>query len=437
VRTWESLLKGIENEPSAPVDGPDGVALHTEANAGRSPDRYAWMEMFYATPPSQITQLSVFDPYVQETDREDLGLGVVPPFPWQCNRLNAGGIPIYLSTGWWDLTFPGYLIDVFNRLTVPKKLLIGPWNHGQAGDPELLRWFDYWLKGIDTGVMDEPPVHYGASKPSGVTVWKSAPGLPLPEALPSTFYLSPEPSGTISSVNDGTLACSVTSEPVEVKYDVDHSVSLGPLSRHSFYLDDLYINTPGLVARGSKCLTFTTQPLEVDIEITGWPVIDLEITTTSDRGAIVATLENVQADGAVAYMTEGFLNFAHRMERDTNLGYQGPVSRRYLLADLLPVRPGDPMRVRCELYPISSIVRAGDRIRLTLAGADEDNLIVPTMGDDATLSVSLNGDHASRLILPIVNPYMAPTALVVEGAFDGTEEISAFRRPEDPRQGTD
>ena len=57
-------------------------------------------------------------------------------------------MPTYLVTGWWDLTFPGYLIDAFNRLSVPKKLIVGPWNHGQGGDPELLRWFDYWLKGI-------------------------------------------------------------------------------------------------------------------------------------------------------------------------------------------------------------------------------------------------------------------------------------------------
>ena len=90
------------------------------------------------------------------------------------------------------------------------------------------------------------------------------------------------------------------------------------------------------------------------------------------------------------------------------------------------------MAIRFELYPISCIVRAGDRIRLTLAGADADNLVVPTIGDTATLGVTLNGDRASRLLLPIVNPHLAPTASAVEGAFDATDEGFAFRRAEDP-----
>ena len=68
------------------------------------------------------------------------------------------------------------------------------------------------------------------------------------------------------------------------------------------------------------------------------------------------------------------------------------------------------MAIRFELYPSSCIVRAGDRIRLTLAGADADNLVVPTIGDMAMLRVTLDGDRASRLLLPIVNPHLPPTA---------------------------
>ncbi len=71
-------------------------------------------------------------------------------------------------------------------------------------------------------------------------------------------------------------------------------------------------------------------------------------------------------------------------------------SDRYLSSDLLPVRPGERMAIRFELYPSSCIVRAGDRIRLTLAGADADNLVAPTIGDTATLRVTLDGDRAFR-----------------------------------------
>ena len=58
--------------------------------------------------------------------------------------------------------------------------------------------------------------------------------------------------------------------------------------------------------------------------------------------------------------------------------------------------------------------------------------MVPTIGDTATLDVTLDGDRASRLLLPIVNPHLAPTATVAEGAFDMTDEGFAFRRPQDP-----
>ena len=72
-------------------------------------------------------------------------------------------------------------------------------------------------------------------------------------------------------------------------------------------------------------------------------------------------------------------------------------------------------------------MRAGDRLRLTVAGADADNLIVPTLGIEPTLRVTLGGNRASRLLLPVVNPNVSPTASVVEGAFPG-DDAYAFRR---------
>ena len=180
-RTWEALHKGIsEDEPSAPVDGPDGPQLRAEAEAERDPSRYDWVETFARMDPRDVTRMAAHDGILRERDRSDLGL---PPVAsgWigAHDLLNAAAVPTYIVTGWWDLTFPGFLIDAFNRLTVPKKLIVGPWNHGQAGDPEALRWLDHWLRDIDNGVIDEPPVHYATSEPSGAQTWSSAPRLPL------------------------------------------------------------------------------------------------------------------------------------------------------------------------------------------------------------------------------------------------------------------
>lgn len=423
-RVWERLHKGMsENEPAAPVDGPDGERLHEEAESERSPDRYRWVETFSEMDPRDVTRMSSFDGLLRRRPRPDLGLGEVAS-GWfdSCDLINESGVPTYIVTGWWDLTFPGYLIDAFNRLDVPKKLIVGPWNHGQGGDPELLRWFDYWLKDVDNGVMDEPAVHYGASDPSGATVWKSAPRLPLPESQDRNGWLT----------LDGQLSESQPQETGSLDYEVNHDVSLGEMTRHSYYIDDLYINTTDLNARAEQCLTFTTEPLEEDMEITGWPAVQLELCTTSDRGAIEVTLEQLGEDGSAAYLSEGFLNFAHRRVKPDPGGHEGSVWHSWSKADLAPVKPDAPMDIQVEMYPISSIVRAGDRIRLTIAAADADNLVVPTQGDEATLTITIGGERAARLILPIVNETVIPTAHVVEGGFDGTPGGFAFRRPADP-----
>ena len=422
-RVWEQLHKGIsEHEPAAPVDGPDGERLRAEAEAERSPDTYRWVETFADMDPRDVTRMSSYDGLLRRRPRPDLGLGEVAS-GWfdSTDLINASGVPAYIVTGWWDLTFPGYLIDAFNRLSVPKKLLVGPWNHGQGGDPELLRWFDYWLRGIDTGVMDEPAVHYSASDPAGGTKWKSAPRLPLPEARNRTYWLTA----------DGALSVERPQEEAALEYEVDHSVSLGELSRHSYYTTDLYINTPDLDARAEQCLSFTTPVFAEEAEITGWPALELLLSTTSDRGAIVATLEQISADGGSAYLSEGFLNFEHRRLSDDPGGHEGPYWHSWSKGDLAAVTPGEAMSLQLELYPIAVRVKAGDRLRLTLSGADADNLVVPTQGDEATLTLQLGGEQAAHLLLPTVNAAVVPTAAEVEGGFEGKPGGYAFRRPGD------
>ena len=423
-RVWEQLHKGIsENEPAAPVEGSDAETLRDDAIASHSPDGYRWVETFSEMDPRDVTRMSSFDGLNRRRPRPDLGLGDVAS-GWfdSCDLINESGVPTYIVTGWWDLTFPGYLIDAFNRLDVPKKLIVGPWNHGQGGDPELLRWFDYWLRDINNGIKDEPPVHYAATEPSGATTWKSTPRLPLPEAQYRSHWLT----------SDRTLSETFPAEAEFVEYEVNHDVSLGPMTRHSYYVDDMFINTTDLNARAEQCLSFTTEPLSDDIEVTGWPALELELSTDSDRGAIVVTLEQISADGGAAYLSEGFLNFAYRRLGDDPGGHEGPYWHSWSKADLSPVTPGDPMRLSLELYPVSATVRAGDRLRLTISGADAENLVVPTQGDEAKLTILLGGEGAARLRLPVVNQAVIPTASVVEGAFNGGPGGFAFRRPGDP-----
>ena len=100
-------------------------------------------------------------------------------------EIRSSGVPVYHWAGWYDM-FPKDALLWYSNLTNPQKIVIGPWAHPQLGSLDLateeLRWYDYWLKGIDNGVMSEAPIYYytmGDGKKSG---WHSAWQWPLPEA---------------------------------------------------------------------------------------------------------------------------------------------------------------------------------------------------------------------------------------------------------------
>lgn len=133
-------------------------------------------------------------------------------------RWDSVVVPIYTIAGWYDVCIEGQL-DAFSLLQAEggegarcnQKILIGPWTHGtgvlQAGElmypenaaldvkaGEAIRWFDYWLKGEDNGIMDEPPVRYYqmGDPDNGITdienVWMNADTWPLPSE-PLDLYL--------------------------------------------------------------------------------------------------------------------------------------------------------------------------------------------------------------------------------------------------------
>ncbi|HWP12005.1 MAG TPA: CocE/NonD family hydrolase, partial [Ramlibacter sp.] len=146
-------------------------------------------------------------------------------------RINRAGVPVYMSTGWYDI-FTGDMFYWYDSLTVPKRLTVRPLDHtgmdktGKDLDyaAEAHRWFDYWLKGIDNGIMSEPPVHYyrvGAPKQQawGATAqWPPAAGRRTPS------YFATGDTRRATSVNDGALS---PDAPADTKgfdaYTVDYT----------------------------------------------------------------------------------------------------------------------------------------------------------------------------------------------------------------------
>ena len=129
---------------------------------------------------------------------------------------------------------------------------------------------------------------------------------------------------------------------------------------------------PDRADEDKKLLTYTGAPLESDLEITGTPVLTIEMSSTASDGALHAYLEDVSGQGRVTRVDEGVFRIINRKEVDPKrLPYEpiGP-AHSFLRKDAEPLTPGKPAKIRFSLLPTSILLRKGHRIRVALAGAD-------------------------------------------------------------------
>ena len=423
-RDWSAMRKGQDGaDVAAPVDGPDGERLFDAAIAERAP---AYAD---AGDPGTLEHMTS-DAYIAGASEG----APPPPFPElgplrnvfdEFERISRSGTAVYLQTGWWDMTFAGECLDLYEALSGPKRIIVGPWNHGVLPTMEPLRWFDHWLKGIDNGIADEPGVIFATTDLEGRAVWKGADSWPVLEVETESWFLNDTPSGTLASVLDGSLERNAGPEAT-AEYQVDYEIGLGSLGRMRFMLHDEYIRHPDLNDRALRCATFTGPVLAADVEITGPPTLFLELATTASDGAIHATLEQVMPDGNAEYVTEGWLNLRHRKVSESPRPHAGAAWHSQAAADLLEVRPGERMTAALELYPVSVSIAAGSRLRLTVAGTDRDNLYVPERDPAPVLTLFFGGPRGSRLDLPMEDAARRPEGRVIPGAFADQDPGFAF-----------
>ncbi len=335
--------------------------------------------------------------------------------PWEVNdlyplvdRINRSRTPIYLSVGWYDV-FTADTFYWYNNLTVPKRLTVRPTDHSNINasladldyGTEALRWFDYWLKGIDNGIMDEPPLHYFVQEDAKKGTWQTSNTWPLATQNLTTWYLGPGNSGSVASVNDGTMVIvSPAAAAASDAYTVDYRTTTGTKSRwvaieeeHSY---------PDLRANDAKALTYTTVPLRTDMEVTGHPVAHLWLTTDAPDLDAFVYLEVVDASGRSTYLTEGDLRASHRSLSAAPFNTFGLPYHSHLRADYSLVPVGEPFELRFSLLPTSYRVRAGSRLRITVAFADADNFDTPRLTPAPRLQLLRDVGHPSLIEIPVV-----------------------------------
>ncbi|MGH9872817.1 MAG: CocE/NonD family hydrolase [Pyrinomonadaceae bacterium] len=369
------------------------------------PDRRLLAEAIRAHAPNAdvYTQVSAI------TFRDDRGpsgwtFDEISPHAYRA-KLRKSGATIYSYSGWYDGAYQRAAIERF--LTVRNRggrLVLGPWTHGGAfyfspslgsrrssfdHTSELLRFFDYHLKGIKTSIAGEAPVHYYTM---GEDKWHSASTWPLPQTKVETWFFG----------SGNTLGRTRPKDRGDDAYKVDYSTVTGASSRWNTLIGGPAVIYPDRAAEDGKLLTYTSVPLEQDIEVTGHPVVSLFVSSTAADGQFFVYLEEVDEQGHVRYVTEGDLRAIHRKVSKARPPYKtfGPY-RTYLRRDAWPLVPGRVAELSFDLLPTSILFRKGCRIRVAIAGADKDHF-EPLPGDPPAVRVYRGGVYASRIDLPVI-----------------------------------
>lgn len=301
-----------------------------------------------------------------------------------CEDFSAIKVPVYAVSGWAD-NYSESVPRLLAGLDVPRRGLIGPWAHSYPHDvtvepaigwlQEVVRWCDQWMKGRDTGIMQEPMyrVWMQDSVPPA-TCYRTRPGRWVAEdCWPSpritTHRMPLGADGRFSDIAGTRSICS----PLWV------GMNSGEVGR---YGDDA--DWPGDQREDDGgSLVFLSDPLPEAIEILGAPQIALRFSCDKAFALIAARLNDVRPDGSATRVGVGILNLTHRDS------HEYPT----------PLEPGQDYDAVVEMDDIAHHFPAGHRIAVALS-----TVYYPMVWPSPELVTLTVHCGASALHLPIRPP---------------------------------
>lgn len=319
-----------------------------------------------------------------------------------CEDFAAVACPVYAVGGWGD-GYSNAVPRLLAGLAGPRKGLIGPWAHkyphlALPGPrigflQECLRWWDKWLKGIETGIMDEPMLRVwmmesarpAAFNPERPGRWVAEEGWPPPSPptgdRPPPQRLHLTTAGLQAGVPEGNPEALLVASPEGT------GTAAGTWFPYGVPGDD------PADQRGDDAgsVTVDTLPLDARLEILGAPVIELELSADRPQAVVAVRLCDVFPDGASTRVTYGLLNLSHRDS------HEHPS----------PLEPGQRCRVRIQLNDVAYAFPPGNRIRIAVSSAYWP--IAWPAPERATLRILTGG---SSLLLPVRLPRPADDRLV-------------------------
>ncbi len=328
-------------------------------------------------------------------------------------------IPVVVQGGWWDLFQRGEpLLWESLKHSPDRVLFMSPHYHVGSGpameDPKLKeKWFAHWLLGANNGVQKTPHVNLYAINGSH---WEHFTHFPLPETSYQRLHLSGEPSGSGAiSLHDGSLTSSAPS--AEGGDEAPLLPASSPCSREAAQWTAGAASTSACDTNNAtyeaSSLTYTTAPLTASMKFTGLITADLWAKLSTTDATLVAVLSDVEASGASNQITAGFLMASQRAVDPKLATYTRFNGERLMIRPWHPftkasqkaVAPGEPTEYKIEIYPTSAIVKAGDRLRLTIGTANtfSDAPSLPTLGQElgGTIAVLHGGRYDSNVVLPM------------------------------------
>ena len=287
---------------------------------------------------------------------------------------------VYVVDGWGD-PYSDFMGNFLARLKAPRKALIGPWGHifpniatpiGLEWQYEEVRWWEHWLKGVDTGIMEEPMIR--------VYMMYKADSEAFPDEVPGRWVAEQTwPSARIQSrsfwLGDGGKLTGKAGPSVKVKHVGDKIVGLakpqwvyGRPTEQEQSRDD------------ANSLVFDSAPLPADMEIMGYPTAKIRVAADVPVAKLVVRLNEVTPDGKSWLVSYELLNLTHR---------DGDERPR-------PLVPGQFYDVELPLYMIAHRFKKGSKVRVAISETMWP-LVWPSP-EIATLTLDL---AASRVALPV------------------------------------
>ncbi len=382
--TWSQ--KFLNSEVITPVDEDKDGQLLAQARAERGD----------ATVGERFTQVFRKYRYRDSTTPEGYKIWLDSMSdPSFLEKVNLACVPAYLVAGWYDL-FVRDMFILYTNLSVPRRLLVRPLDHSGIEKKqfdldfgsEAHRWFDYWLKGIDNGIMGEPPIHYYLSGRTRKEAWQSADSWPVRGLERKKLYF------------DNDLQSEPPSAPGSADtYIVDYCATTGTLSRWSSV--NWSHKYPDMKTNDAKALTYTTKPLESSVQVIGHPVVRVILKTDAPDLDVFAYLEEVDEDGNSIYVTEGNLRASHRALGKAAFDNLGLPWHNHFESELEPIHAGEAFELVFDLLPIAFEFSKGKRIRLAITFADADNFDTKVISPAPQVHLLKDKERKSFIELPI------------------------------------